>query len=110
MGCKPKQSHGWIKPASIGGVFRASVLLPQMHKGARDLDESFEEAAHWITSSGGSKAFKPETFQNFVGFEVALFVKKFEKPEIPRIALAGRDFHHRLAQFRFFHSVARKAL
>ena len=81
-------------------MFRAPVLLLQMHESAGQLDEPFEKLM------GGPLVLQPEVFQHVVRFVIFLVIEANEIALITRVM--GRSSAQRLDKcldlFAFFHS------
>jgi len=90
---KSKQAHRRIEPATILRMRRALILLLQMDKPARGLDQPFEIIR--IFRFGP----EPEMLEDIVRFVVALFVPAAKEAKITRVGrdLAGRRLSRRVA-------------
>ena len=88
-----KQTHRWIHPPPVLWVCRPRVLLLQMHKATRGLDQSFEiiRVLRFRT--------QPEMLEDVVRFVVALLIPTAKKAHVAGMLrdLVGR-FRRRVAQ------------
>ena len=74
-----KEPRRWMESSPIGRVVWSGVLFFQMHKGAGDLDEAFEEEVVFVP------AFQPEVLQYIMRRVVIASVETLEIPSIARM-------------------------
>ena len=74
-----EEPRRWMESSSIGRVVWSGVLFFQMHKGAGDLNETFEVEVVFVP------AFQPEVLQYIMRLVVISLVETFEIPGIARM-------------------------